>query len=245
MLLILFRRSYCRVPTSTPKKPVATAGWAYGQWYKRSYSFVFRLVPGVCKASATFTGTNGTHEFQFRSGFCQAVHIPWENVDYDYNHNYYLLARERDRLGLRDFRVSDCPFQRRPSITDFYNPTHLAYLVQGAVTHGRRRYDLEEYLSPDNRYYCPSCVTSTSPSHPMHRTWRGRFPSRSRSGSPQPRHPPSPRCLHPQAHHHLSTPLQWGIDCPPPIKEVLPWSDQRQGICHQSLLQIPLSGNKI
>ena len=52
------------------------------------------------------------YEFQFRSGFCQAVHIPWEDMDYDYNHDYYLLARERDRLGLGDFRVSDCPFQR-------------------------------------------------------------------------------------------------------------------------------------
>ena len=80
MLLILFRRSHCRVPTGTPTKPVATAGWAYGQWHKRSHSFVFRLPPGVCKARATFTGTNGIPEFQFRSGFCQAVYIPWEGV---------------------------------------------------------------------------------------------------------------------------------------------------------------------
>ena len=44
--------------------------------------------------------------------FCQAVHIPWEDMDYDYNHDYYLLTRERDRLGLGDFRISDHPFQR-------------------------------------------------------------------------------------------------------------------------------------
>ena len=155
MLLILFRRSHCRVHTGTPTKPVATVGWVYGQWFKWSHSFVFRLPPGVCKASATFTGTNGIHEFQFRSGFCQVAHIPWEDVDYDYNHDYYLLVRERDRLGLGDFRTSDRPFQRRPSITDFYNLTHLAYLVQEDVTHGRRRYDPEEYRSPDNRYYRP------------------------------------------------------------------------------------------
>ena len=110
MLLLLFRRSYCRVPTGTPTRPVATAGRAYGQWYKRNHSFVFRLPPGVCKASATFTGTSGIHEFQFRSGFCQAVHIPWEDMDYDYNHDYYLLARERDRLGMGDFMISDRPF---------------------------------------------------------------------------------------------------------------------------------------
>ena len=123
VLLILFRRSHYKVPTSTPMKPVATVGQAYGQWHKRSHSFVFRLPPGVCKASATFTGTNGIHEFQFRSGFYQVVHIPWEDVDYDYNHDYYLLARERDRLGLGDARVSDHPFQRRHCITDFYSAT--------------------------------------------------------------------------------------------------------------------------
>ena len=155
MLLLLFRRSYCRVPTRTPTKPVATAGRAYGQWYKRNHSFVFRLPPGVCKASATFTGTSGIQEFQFRSGFCQAVHIPWEDMDYDYNHDYYLLARERDRLGMGDFMISDRPFQRRPSVTDFYNPTRRAYLVRGAVTWGRQRYDQDEYRSPDNRYYQP------------------------------------------------------------------------------------------
>ena len=92
VLLILFRKSHCRVPTSTPMKPIATVDQACGQWHKRSHFFVFRLPPGVCKASKTFTGTNGIHEFQFRSGFCQAVHIPWEDVDYDYNHDYYLLA---------------------------------------------------------------------------------------------------------------------------------------------------------
>ena len=113
-----FRKSHCRVPTSTPMKPIVTAGKACGQWHKTSHSFVFRLPPGVCKASATFTGTNGMHEFQFSSGFCQVVHIPWEDVDYD----YYLLAQGRDRLGLGDFRVSDCPFQRRHSITDLYSP---------------------------------------------------------------------------------------------------------------------------
>ena len=164
-----FRRSHCRVPTSIPTKPIATAGWAFGQWHKRSHSFAFRLPPVVCKANATFTGTTGIHEFQFKAGFCQVIYIPWEDVDYDYQHDYYLLARERSRLGQGGFRTADHPFQRRPSITDFYNPTHLAYLVWGAVTHGRRRYDPEEYQSPDNRYYHPPRATSTSPSHPMRR----------------------------------------------------------------------------
>ena len=78
-----------------PVKPVATAGCTFGQWHKRSHSFIFRLPP----VSAPFTRTTGIHEFQFRTGFCRAIHIPWEDVDYDYDHNYYLLARERSRLG--------------------------------------------------------------------------------------------------------------------------------------------------
>ena len=193
MLLLLFRRSFCRVPTGTPTRPVATTGRAYGQWYKRNHSFVFRLPPGVCKASATFTGTSGIHEFQFRSGFCQAVHIPWEDMDYDYNHDYYLLARERDRLGMGDFMISDRPFQRRPSVTDFYNPTRPAYLVRGAVTRGRRRYDQDEYRSPDNRYYQPRHENSGVPQDRRQSSRRRRSSSRSRRlGPPLWNQPPPP-----------------------------------------------------
>ena len=202
MLLLLFRRSYCRVPTGTPTKPIATAGRSYGQWYKRNHSFIFRLPPGVCKASATFTGTSGKHEFQFRSGFCQAVHIPWEDMDYDYNHHYYLLARERDRLGMGDFMISDHPFQRQPSITDFYNPTCLAYLVRGAVTRGQSRYDQDEYQSPDNRYYRPQLENNISPLS-QHQNTRQRWSySSSGSGSPSLGNPPLSKPLHLQKPLH-------------------------------------------
>ena len=98
MLLLLFRRSYCRVPTGTPTRPVATTGRAMDSGTKGT-TLCLQIAPGVCKASATFTGTSGIHEFQFRSGFCQAVHIPWEDMDYDYNHDYYLLARKEIDWG--------------------------------------------------------------------------------------------------------------------------------------------------
>ena len=231
------RRSHYGVPTSTPTKPIATAGWAFGQWHKRSHSFVFRLPPGVCKANATFTGTTGIHEFQFKAGFCQAIYIPWEDVDYD----YHLLARE-SRLGQGDFRVSDHPFPRRQSITDFYNPTQPAYLVQGAVPHGRRRYDPAEYLSPENRYYHPPHETSTHPVCQAHRTWRSHSPSRSRSRSPQPRHPPSPQVSTPPGTPPPPYSPSVGSCLPPSNQRGPPFSDQRQGIYHQSLSQIPLSG---
>ena len=127
MLLILFTRSHFRVPTGTPLKPIATAGLTFGQWHKRSHSFIFRLPPGVCKASVTFTGTTGIHEFQFKAGFPQAIHIPWEDLDYDYQHDYYLLARERSRLGQGDFRS---PFSKKAEHYRLLQPhkTSLSYL---------------------------------------------------------------------------------------------------------------------
>ena len=64
---------------------------------------------------------------------------------------------------------------------DFYNPTHLAYHVRGAVTRGRRRYDQDEYRSPDNRYYHPPCENNISPLSQRRNTRRRR--SYSRSGS--------------------------------------------------------------
>ena len=50
------------------------------------------------------------------------------------------------------------------------------------------------------------------------------------------------RCQHHLVHLHLPILQQWLIACPPIINGALPLSDQRQGIYHQSLMQIPLSG---
>ena len=199
-----FQKELLQGPHQNPNQACSHSRQSLWRWYKSNHSFIFRLPPGVCKASATFTGTSGIHEFQFRSGFCQAVHIPWEDMDYDYNHDYYLLARERDRLGMGDFMISDCPFQRRSSITDFYNPTHLAYLGRGAVTRGRRSYDQDEYRSPDNRYYHPPHENNISPLSQCRNTCRCQSYFRSRSDSPPLRSPPLPRPLHLQDPHHPS-----------------------------------------
>ena len=150
--------------------------------------------------------------------------------------------RKRNRLGLGDFTVSDHSFQRRQSITDFYNPTQLAYLVWGAVPHGRRRYDPEECWSPDNRHYHPPHETSTSPLHQVHRTWGDHFSSRSRSGSPHPRHPSSPQVSSPPGTPPPPYSQSVGSHSPPSNQKSLPMSDQRQGIYHRSLSQIPLNG---
>ena len=192
MLLLLFRRSYCRVPTGTPTKPVATAGRAYGQWYKRNHSFVFRLPQESVRlvlplqVLVEYMNSNLDLDFVRQSIFLGKIWIMITIID------YYLLARERDRLGMGDFMISDRPFQRQPSVTDFYNPTHPAYLVWGAVTRGRRRYDQDEYRSPDNRYYQPRRENNNSlQDHHWNLCWR-RSCSRSRRNSPPLRNQPSP-----------------------------------------------------
>ena len=54
-----------RVPTSTPKVKVATAGKACGVWYEKLNTFQFKLPAGMCAADMSFMGTSGIHEFHF------------------------------------------------------------------------------------------------------------------------------------------------------------------------------------
>ena len=74
-----------RVPTSTPKVKVATAGKACGVWYEKLNTFQFKLPAGVCAADMSFMGTSGIHEFHFTLdsaqqhmllGSMQITHIP-------------------------------------------------------------------------------------------------------------------------------------------------------------------------
>ena len=124
MLLILFRRSHCRLPTGTPTRPIATAGQAYGQWHKRSYSFVFRLPPGVCKASATFTRLMVYMNSSLGQDFAkQSTSLGRMWTMTTITTTIYLHDERETDWGWGTLRVSDHPFQRRHNITDFYNPT--------------------------------------------------------------------------------------------------------------------------
>ena len=66
-----------RVPTSTPKVKVATAGKACGVWYEKLNTFQFKLPAGVCAADISFMGTSGIHEFHFTLDSAQATHVAW------------------------------------------------------------------------------------------------------------------------------------------------------------------------
>ena len=72
-----------RVPPSTPKVKVATAGKACRVWYEKLNTFQFKLPAGVCAADMTSMGTSGVHDFRFTldsaktsHGNMQTIHIP-------------------------------------------------------------------------------------------------------------------------------------------------------------------------
>ena len=64
-----------RVPTSTPKVKVATAGKACGVWYEKLNTFQFKLPAGICAADMTFMGTSGVHDFHFTLDSAKASHV--------------------------------------------------------------------------------------------------------------------------------------------------------------------------
>ena len=88
-----------RVPTSTPKVKVATAGKACGVWYEKLNIFQFKLPAGVCAADMSFMGTSGIHEFHFTLDIAQATHVAWEHADYPHTTDAFLLERAFHQVG--------------------------------------------------------------------------------------------------------------------------------------------------
>ena len=64
-----------RVPASTPKVKVATAGKACGVWYEKLNTFQFKQPAGVCAADMTFMGTSHVHDFHFTLDSAKASHV--------------------------------------------------------------------------------------------------------------------------------------------------------------------------
>ena len=79
-----------RVPTSTPKVKVATAGKACGVWYEKLNTFQFKLPAGICAADMTFMGTSDVHDFHFTLDSAKASHVAWEHC---YKLNFYLFNK--------------------------------------------------------------------------------------------------------------------------------------------------------
>ena len=88
-----------RVPSGSTTMKLATAGKAFGYWNKKDNSFQFKLPPGTCKAEISFMGVSGIHEFYFSKNTSEASHVSWEDYDYEYKSEAYMLDREFAKHG--------------------------------------------------------------------------------------------------------------------------------------------------
>ena len=135
-----------RVPTSTPKVKVATAGKACGVWYEKLSTFQFKLPAGICAADMTFMGTSGVHDFHFTLDSAKASHVAWEHADYPHTTDAFLLEQAFSQVGKRP-QVVDLPLPRVAEITRYHNPTRPAHLKGGALVRRRRSYSPSEFRS--------------------------------------------------------------------------------------------------
>ena len=135
-----------RVPTSTPKVKVATAGKACGVWYEKLNTFQFKLPAGICAADMTFMGTSGVHDFHFTLDSAKASHVAWEHADYPHTTDAFLLERAFSQVGKRP-QVVDLPLPRVAEMTRYHNPTRPAHLKGGALVRRRRSYSPNEFRS--------------------------------------------------------------------------------------------------
>ena len=129
-----------RVPTSTPKVKVVTAGKACGVWYEKLNTFQFKLPAGVCAADMSFMGTSGIHEFHFTLDSAQATHVAWEHADYPHTTDAFLLERAFRQVGGNRPQVVDLPLPRVADMTRYHNPTRPAHLKGGALVRRKRSY---------------------------------------------------------------------------------------------------------
>ena len=79
-----------RVPTTSAKVKVVTAGRAFGVWNNKYSAFQFKLLSGIFTADVTFMGTSSVHKFQFISDSAQASHVAWEHLDYDHTADAFI-----------------------------------------------------------------------------------------------------------------------------------------------------------
>ena len=135
-----------RVPTTSVKVKVATAGRAFGVWNNKDSTFQFKLPSGVCTADVAFMGTSGVHKFHFTSDSANASHVAWEHLDYDHTTDAFLLDRAFTHCGEHS-QVVGLSLPRVTGCTEFYNPTRLSHLVSGALVRCHRSYSPTEMRS--------------------------------------------------------------------------------------------------
>ena len=128
-----------RVPTTSAKVKVATAGRAFGVWNNKDSTFQFKLPSGICTADVTFMGTSGVHKFHFTSESAEASHVAWEYLDYDHTTDAFLLDHTFIHHG-KHSEVVELPLPCVTGFTEFYNPTRWSHLVAGALIRCCRSY---------------------------------------------------------------------------------------------------------
>ena len=132
-----------RVPSGSTTMKLATAGKAFGYWNKKDNTFQFKLPPGTCKAEVSFMGVSGIHEFHFSNNTSEASHVSWEDYDYEYQSEAYMLDREFTKHG-RHPPIVEKPIPRVENMTDFYNPTRPSHFINGSLVRKRRVYSPHE-----------------------------------------------------------------------------------------------------
>ena len=134
-----------RVPTTSVKVKVVTAGRAFGVWNNSIVTFQFKLPSGICTADVTF-GTLGVHKFHFTSDSAKALHVAWEHLDYDHTTDAFLLDCAFTHCGKYP-QVVELPLPRVTGFTEYYNPTRPSHLVDEALVRCHRSYSPIEIRS--------------------------------------------------------------------------------------------------
>ena len=127
----------------------ATAGKAFDFWNNKDNTFQFKMPPGTCKAEISFMGVTGIHEFYFSKNTTETSHVSWEDYDYEYKSEAYMLDREFTKCG-RHPPIIERPIPRVENMTEFYNPTHPSHFTNGSLVRKRRVYSPHE-LQPARR----------------------------------------------------------------------------------------------
>ena len=135
-----------RVPSRSTTMKSATAGKAFGFWNNKDNTFQFKLPPGTCKAEISFMGVTGIYEFYFSKNTSEASHVSWEDYDYEYKSEAYMLDREFTKRG-RHPPIIERPIPRVENMAEFYNPTHPSHFRNGSLIRKRRVYSPHELRS--------------------------------------------------------------------------------------------------
>ena len=125
-----------RVPFRSTTIKFATVGKAFGYWNKKDNTFQFKLPPGTFKAEISFMGVSRIHKFYFNKNTSEASHVSWEDYDYEYMSEAYMLDREFTKHG-RHPPIVERPIPRVENMSDFYNPTRSSHFINGALVRKR------------------------------------------------------------------------------------------------------------